>query len=115
MFRCVIFDSLGDRVIQKSTIRCVDREDLKPANRTKNNLTLTQKELDGIRKRLRHAFPKNQVGVILMAEHPLARRIRDRSHKLREAYFIPSVDEFLDLIFHETNSGNSNVHCQATG
>src|SRR5260221_14420027 len=67
-----------------------------------DDLTVTDKMLNRFRKLVRNSLPKNQ-GVIVMEDSPLARRLGDGAHKLGKAYVIPSVDEFFDLLFHQTN------------
>ena len=103
MTLCILLDSLSDGIIKRAAVRSMNQRNIKTVKPTKSNFTIAKQFLQGVNKRLRHAFPKNKVLVVLMAEHPLARRIRNRTHKLRKAYVIPSVDELLDLVFHSAN------------
>ena len=97
---CILLDSLGDGITKCATIRGAYDRGIGPGDAPKNNLSVPLKFDNGIEERLRQALPKDQA-VVVMAEHPIARRIRDRSHKLRKAYIVASVDEFLDLVFHK--------------
>lgn len=63
------------------------------------NLVVTEKLLDRLRKRWGNTLPNHQ-RIIVGEHHPLARRIWNAAGQLRKTHVIHSMNELLDLCFH---------------
>lgn len=102
---CILFDPLGDwEAGNANSEKGVLHDCFLGRNLPKADYTLPGEGLEGFRKWLRDALPKDQI--LLVKEGALTRRAGNRIQKLRKAYILPSPDDLYDLLFHRPNQAN---------
>lgn len=110
---CIVLDSASDGVIKRVAMRRMKKHCVVSRNSPQSNDAVAQEFHNRVNKLLGKSVPIDQVGVLVMHDHPIARRIRDNPDQFRKGYVIESVDVFLDLVLHKVNqkSATQNPDC----